>query len=180
MLFRSIAQLNAYNDSFYNQQSEQFICLLRKAYIQAVIKRTFADPTWSGTIPATEGSQERPHRSFAAQVIDYSKNPDRTDPLARRALNAREFRRKAANSEFSRYELIRNFARSPENCKQPSKALWSEFFEELVRLNLNPSEFMSGDRYEYDGKHRRLRLTFIEFRKIISVVAPRRKARLNH
>jgi len=84
---------------------------------------------------------------------------------------AQQRRRQAANG-MSRRDLVKEFAGSAENEKSRTKALWKPYYSYLNELGLNPAQ--RDGIYEYNGKNGRLTISYRQFEKLVSELAPRK------
>lgn len=170
MRLQTPAELNAYHRHFYRKQRRRIMYLLDRIYIQRFIEQKLL----------AASAVEQPfqaQRSFKSQLINYAENPDVGGDLARKICYARQPRRKAAGSGLSRLQIIMRFAANSPNRARRTKALWAPFFDELVRLGVNPSRSTDGSLYEYAGKRGRLTISYRQFEKLVSELAPRRPSR---
>ena len=181
MRFQSPAELNAYHRIYYASQQKRTDYLLRRQYIQRFIRETFVAQPMRGVdmSPLDLHQRLRFQPSFESQIIEYAKNPDTVGPLLQKLQYAREPRRKAAGAGLGRRQIVGHFASQSLNAAVKTKKLWNPYFDELARLGLNPTKSSDSDIYEYDGRRGRLIISYRQFEKLVSELAPRRRRKLN-
>jgi hypothetical protein len=113
------------------------------------------------------------HPTFEAQVFG------RAESLAKKnRQSSKQQRRKAAHNGLSVNDLIGQFATRRQFSGKKTKVLWRPFFVELQSQGFDVRKSKDGDAYEYAGKRKRIRLSYRQFEKMVSKLAPRRAGRL--
>jgi hypothetical protein len=173
MMVKTLADLNQLHKKIWEERNKQFRELIDLPEIQAFIKKRFVQAQPQQFKSAAQALDRlRRKKCLYTQVLAY-----RYTRYQQRS-RAQQPRRKAARIGLSRRELVAAFASRPENRARRTKALWKPFFSYLQDQGLNVIRNAHPiDTYEYDGERDRLYIRYRQFEKIVSELAPRRRAR---
>jgi hypothetical protein len=167
----SPAEINRENRRFWDAVCERQLRLYGKKYVRHFVRRRFADAS-----PLALSDLYR-EVSFPAQVFDCERHFS-----AQQRVKAAEPRRKSAGLGSSRRKIIKHFSSLPEMLGRPTKSLWEPFFDQLLLLGLCPTRVehpteLARWYYEYAGRRDRITITYRQFEKLVSELAPRRKGK---
>jgi hypothetical protein len=181
MRLENLVEQNAYHRAFYADQKKRTHYLLQRQYIKQFIQNKFVVGPMRGFDPSPVDAYQRLRfkPSFESQIIKHASEAEAAGLFEYKKLYARQPRRKAAGNGPSRRQLVGDFSSRATNAFAKTKWLWDPFFDKLVRLGLNPSKSADGGIYEYDGKRGRLTISYRQFEKLVSELAPRRKRKPN-
>ena len=172
----SLAEINRENRRFWDDVCLRQKDLLRRKYIRQFVRSRFSHPAIAHYRPTEDAiAILREETSFPAQIFLRQK-----DFSTEQRTKAHQPRRKAAIIGLGRREIVKRFSSTPEASRLPTKFLWAPFFDYLCSVGLNPT--MAAHRtelarylYEYDGRKNRITISYRQFEKLVSELAPRRK-----
>jgi hypothetical protein len=162
----SPAEINRANSRFWKQRQKRLDYLLERRYFQSEFGRVMAS---NGSPDCSELSE-----MLSGQIRFYvfaDHIAEASGKFATQRQGAQQRRRQAANG-MSRRDLVREFAGSAENRQRRTKALWKPYYSYLNELGLNPAQ--RDGVYEYNGKNGRLTISYRQFEKLVSELAPRK------
>jgi hypothetical protein len=162
----SPAEINQTNFRFWKQRQKRLDYLLERRYFQSEFGRLMASngrPDCSDLSEMLSGQIS--FYVFADHIAEAS------GKFAAQRQGAQQRRRPAANG-MSRRDLVKEFAGSAENRQRRTKSLWKPYYGHLNELGLNPAQ--RDGVYEYNGKNGRLTISYRQFEKLVSELAPRK------
>lgn len=164
----SLAEINANNRAFWQRACADQHALLQLRYIRRFIKGRFCDP--AGPSYCISPSALHQEQSFFAHLLT-----EKARFSADQQTRAKEPRRKALATGQSPRQLVAQFMSDPVWSPCRTKSLWKPFFVFLDSRGLGPTK--GKDHYQFSGKAKPVRISFRRFEKLISELAPRRRAR---
>jgi len=181
MICTSVVELNRKNKESWATRTKHQEQLLVRKYIGRFIKQRFIKDQADYSSDTAEKSFNRLSLevTFYAQISEHERCQRALGAFALQCTKAQQQRWKASGSGLSRRHIVRDFASTPENLCLRTKELWTPFLRYLRDKGLNPVENSDPSefhryRYQYDGKNARIDITYRQFEKLVSEVAPRR------
>ena len=179
MAIQTLADWNAANEFAWIAWGQRRSYLIERTYIRHIINAGGFATSGTCNSPAEAFEQLQREPSFEFQIFKEAEERASSGTFRNQKTAAAQPRWKAARADLSRRQIVSNFALKPDNRRAKTKSLWDPFFQELTELGLSPSTIdhpsdLGQYAYIFAGKRKNIAITYRQFEKLVSELAPRR------